>query len=322
MDAFDPVNERIDRYLRGELQGSQLEDFLKQLETDPELKKQVAFKELLVESIRDHGALQLKNFLKEKTAKKSGLIISFRSWYYAAAAVALILVCAGVIFYNLREHNVNKPELAKEESISPAPSTSGIPNSPEDNTQIKQKEEQQFTTPVLPDSLFEKQIADAGRPENDNAAPESMDPVANVITVASNIQVVPIRIGSQSGSVSMTSPLPETAGTRKGKGYDSSFNAEKAEATKQRIADATRPVKINFYHTKDAAPQMATRQADDGQTEIQVFNLPYDNPLLFTYKNHMYLKTGNKYYEVVNAGTGAQKVTPVTDQNLIKALEN
>jgi len=327
MDAFDPQNEKIDRYLRGELHGKELDAFLQNLTTDPSLKKEMEFRELLVRGIQDHGNIQLKNYLKQKTTQKRGLFIGYKSWHYAAAAVGLVLVGSIVVLLNMKQSNQVSNTVAKETTISQTPPQNGIPKAPE--------------TPDLGQPVAEKSMGSADKGATiENAKPEvsaaenagglaivELDK-DNIITVASNIQVIPIRIESPIEKVTTMSNRPPSAPIgavkrKTGNEPDSTYDAEKGDLAKDQIDGQNNgKFKLNFYSSKDAAPQIAATKKDALNTEILVFNLPYDNPLLLTYKSKMYLKTGTKYYEIDLDHNGKQKATPVTDLLLLKALDH
>ncbi len=324
MDAFNPENDLIDRYLRGELQGKQLEDFLRTLENDQVLKKEVEFRQLLVQGIQEHGGAQLKNFIKQRTAEKRGLKVGFRNWYYAAAAIGLILIGSTVVFYNLKQNNPAHDAVAnsKQETIQATPSENGIPSGPSESS-VKQKSE----SPTIADNLQDNMTPLPGTSDANGSA-ESSTPEdiqnSNTFMPIASMAVIPIRIDSPMERANMStkgagSQLPVKKRKTAESDSDSAFDDNAVEKVKTQLA-ATNKFKLNFYNTKDATPQVSTNSKDPNNTEILVYNLPYDNPLLFTYQNKMYLRTGNKYYEIDITKDGTRKVTAVTDQALLKVL--
>lgn len=92
----------IDRYLRGELKGSDLDNFLKQLENNPAMATALDTQEKMAQGIEHYGNRQLRKRLQNISAKvKSDQSASdtksrksnFRMlWMGMAAAIALLLV--------------------------------------------------------------------------------------------------------------------------------------------------------------------------------------------------------------------------------------
>jgi hypothetical protein len=87
MDAFNPENELIDKYLRGELQGRELDSFLKTLEHDPILKKDVELQQLMVRGIQERGSAELKRYIKMRSSNKNKRIYAKinklrKSWWH------------------------------------------------------------------------------------------------------------------------------------------------------------------------------------------------------------------------------------------------
>lgn len=328
MDAFNPENELIDRFLRGDLHGQQLDSFMRKLERDPALKQDLEFKQLLVKGIQEQGAINLKNYIRQRTSQKRGMLIGIRTWYYAAAAVLLVLVCAGVILFNMQQHNEFKSELAKQpESIGPQKPDLQIhePESHPGNQSVAKNSPKGANSGPIELKTPENSgaVADgAGAPATANL--DDRGKVSETIAVASNIPVTPIRIESPI-ETTMAKKFPDKEISREGRTKtnlsDTTLDSKKIEASKTAWANATQSkFKLNFYSTEDATPQVTTTHKSDNSTDILVYNLPYDNPLLFSYQNKMYLKTGNKFYEIDVNKEGAQKVTPVTDQALLKVL--
>jgi hypothetical protein len=52
-----------------------------------------------------------------------------------------------------------------------------------------------------------------------------------------------------------------------------------------------------------------------------VYNLPYDNPQVLNLSDRYFLKAGDRYYEININRTDSQKVKPVTDTQVLAALE-
>lgn len=348
MDAFDPQNDMIDQYLRGELQGKALDDFHSSIEADPALKKDVEFRRLLVSGIQERGAVELKNFLRQRTTQKQILRVSFKAWYYAAAALAVILLAASALLVirsgktdashdvakiSEQENNTNSERWnnADSETIAKEPSSDKLDpmNSNGESTGAAASK-----IPTI---------------ENIDPASPTETEYPDAVIIASNIPVQSIRIESALDDVVMmerTNPPIQIRATKppesKGSGVsgseitkdypvakasiDSSLKKNKVQIAQngknQQVAEKFR---LSFINTRDAAPQVSLETKPAGSTtptEVYVYNLPYDNPLIFTLNDKYYLKTGSYYYEINPKKTGKQTVTPVTDKAVIAALEN
>ena len=55
---------------------------------------------------------------------------------------------------------------------------------------------------------------------------------------------------------------------------------------------------LEFKNTKNATPMVSTIHTDENNLDLIVYNLPYNNPLIFTYNSKYYLKTG--HYSIIN----------------------
>jgi len=101
-------DEIIEKYIRGELTGSELSQFVLELEQNKQLADDVKLHRQISEFLKDSKAIELRNTLddihKKRLENKKGKIIRlFTSrWQYAAAAIFLLLAFSAVLFYTLR----------------------------------------------------------------------------------------------------------------------------------------------------------------------------------------------------------------------------
>lgn len=320
MDAFDPKNDLIDQYLRGELEGAALEEFLRKLQGDPELKQDVEFRRLLASGIHNYGRNELKKYIRERTNHRRVMRISRRVWFYAAAAVGLILVSGiAVIMVNQGKHsgvpaseiatadttvseNQEDPALAKNKTVVPGTAETPL-NDPgvEDTTRIAMIEEVQ---------------------------PESVIPEA--VTVASNISVIPIRIQPLTKEPEGTRAPVQVGRPKKAEdevvmsqGRMDSLMAEHSGSMKPVYTsgdDDAAKFRLSFLETREGQPAVSFRKGEIAGNDVTVYNLPYDNPLIFNYQSRYFLKTGDKFYEIKTGSSGIQPVKAITDPALIKAL--
>lgn len=343
MDAFDAHNELTDKYLRGELTGEQLDQFIRELEQNPELKKDVLFRQQLVSAIQEHGAARLKQYLRSKTTQQKVMKVSFRTWYYAAAAVGLILL-ASAVFLIYRPGS----SFIQNETVTMEKSSGSSQNKNTDIGNEPLRNEGSPSTHALPPpargaaELPPPVIEDGGLMAgsgSESGLAES--PYPEVVTIASNIPVIPIRIESEllermDSEIEMKPASTKNIEVKKSRRADSKAEVAKSGAVSMdsalaiekaatmddsRIAAENTRFKLNFYHTGDAEPMLSLRKTQDPlSTEVLVYNLPYDNPLIFTYQDKYFLKAGTKYYEFNVNKSGKQKVIPVVDPVLLEAL--
>lgn len=334
MDAFNPENELIDKYLRGELQGRELDSFLKTLEHDPILKKDVELKQLMVRGIQERGSAELKRYLKMRTTQKRVMRVTYKAWYSAAAALAIILLVAVVLLVRQTPSNKNETTLAAYDSASKAP-------------QLNSDEDAGDKNKIVGNGT----IATVETPENamtteENAAAsgkffEEQLQETEAVVIAMNVPIIPIRIQSTTAAETMSMPT-KPIGTRHNKasgdleddGYtptdgklmvDSGIARSQADiAAALKTQKSISQFKLSFAETEDAIPQVVVNKrsgADVTLADMMVYNLPYDNPQVLNLSDRYFLKAGDKYYEININRTDSQKVKPVTDTQLLAALE-
>lgn len=346
MDAFDPQNDLIDSYLKGELSGKALDDFHQQLNTDSALREDVQFRALLVNGIKNRGAMELKNFIRQRTTQKRVIKISFQTWYYAAAALAILLLGASaVLYFSSGGMNENLDTAVATESTAPNGAIDNAADMNKNNTEEpgskKSSADSSVANNIYPgtveappdDYLTDKDGADIDYPD--------------AVIIASNIPVQSIRIESElDDAVMMEStaapvtvkatknPVAKTSGTvgqsemapTQKSNLDSAIKKNRdAIAKNSEVKTTAEKFRLSFVNTQDAKPFVSLDTKDDktaGSTEVVVYNLPYDNPLIFNLNERYFLKTGEKYYEINIHKAGKQTVTPVTDKEILAALEN
>lgn len=320
MDVFNPNNDQIDKYLRGELQGAELDQFIRGIESDAELKKEIEFRKLLVDGIRQHGSIQLKNYIKQRTSHKKGMRITFKTWYYAAAAVGIILI--GSIALLMQKSPQNTVNIAQTDTLFPAPPTNSEKAKNESEIIAKNEDNKR------------KETADTDEPPAMETEPWSdekdVDFPANVVVIASNIPIIPIKIES---TIPASEMMSKKTGTLPSKGTETTpqdskkidsalASAKGAFSTTENYVDEVARFKLNFYNTNDARPGIVVSKLDKttNQAEVTVYNIPYTNPLIVEFQNQYYLKTGETYYQIQMNQTTMQTPVKVTDTNVLKAL--
>ncbi|MFY7946887.1 MAG: hypothetical protein ACOVQJ_07785 [Bacteroidia bacterium] len=333
MDAFNPENELIDKYLRGELQGRELDSFLKTLEHDPILKKDVELQQLMVRGIQERGSAELKRYIKMRTTQKRVMRVSYKAWYSAAAALAIILVAAVFILVRQNPRGKNETGMAMNDTANNAPKLSPAAtddaNNAQDNgtiamTDVPDANQSTEENAAASDAFFENQLQ-----ENE------------AVAIAMNIPVIPIRILSTTAAETMSMP-PKQLGTRHSKTEGSSADQDESPADSKYMIDSNiarskadiaaalktqntvSQFKLSFANTEDAIPQVVVNKRSGNEVtlaDLMVYNLPYDNPQVLNLSDRYFLKAGDRYYEININRTDSQKVKPVTDTQVLAALE-
>jgi len=102
----------FDRYIRGELNGEQLDKFLERLESDLAFKEEYASYHLVVEGIREHERQELRTYMEQKARVRFMGNPWSKTWTYASAAVVMAF---GVLYIALDQKNGNEAVAVKEQ---------------------------------------------------------------------------------------------------------------------------------------------------------------------------------------------------------------
>ncbi|MCX6256500.1 MAG: hypothetical protein NTW49_01140 [Bacteroidia bacterium] len=112
--------ETIEKFIDNELDGEELEDFKRLLPGNKDLSDEITLHLQVDEAIMDNGVIALKNQLASihkslHNVKKVRPIPHrpfLRSWYLAAATIALIIILVGTVYVViLRNHTYSNDEL-------------------------------------------------------------------------------------------------------------------------------------------------------------------------------------------------------------------
>ncbi len=123
MQNFDPTSDKISRYLAGKMTDEGLAAFNEQLKADPELKEEVAFRKMVMESVKSQSNEQLRaqinTVVKEahtlagqsspgamparELSNRTAKVISLNRRILSIAASVLILILLGASWYANRQ---------------------------------------------------------------------------------------------------------------------------------------------------------------------------------------------------------------------------
>ncbi|MBL7811650.1 MAG: hypothetical protein JNL57_05460 [Bacteroidetes bacterium] len=297
MDVFDPENDLIDKYLRGELHGRELDAFLRNLDHDPLLKRDVEFRRLLVNGINDFGKVQLKNYLRQHTRQKQAMRIGFKTWYYAAAAVALVLVGSVLVIRNAQRHS---SQALATDSAALAKTDGSV------NAEVKEKNQ----TVEINGKTTNTPVAGVDKSADDKKADNAQNEGA--VVIASNIPVLSVNVASDNVPMAKSSDTQMTM--EQWRNRKNNPGAQTATPP-----EPQRRFKLSFNNTKDRDARIDINPAEGNQ--ITAYNLPYDgNPQIVQYSGRYFLRTGGSVYEIYPNKAGSQTATRITDASLLKTL--
>ncbi|MBS3914659.1 MAG: hypothetical protein KG003_09170 [Bacteroidetes bacterium] len=330
-------NDLIDKYLRDELEGAELDSFLAKMESDSAFKKDVEFRKILVRGIQEHGAAQLKNFIRQRTTQRKIMTISFNTWYYAAAAVAILLVASTVLLWVGQKNEMQGTEIADVKKTEPKEQIPASGNEPAQVVTGNKSELADSTKSETYLALEDANNSGSGAVDTDRdgvAESDQTNAYPDVVMIASNIPVIPIQIEPATSEMKIeSSSVPQSrkpvlkrekeATADKNVLVDSGLNwsvetIAKADSDNETVIPR---FNLSFGNTRDAKPQIELlKKSNSGTNDLMVYNLPYDNPIILNYNNKFYLKTGDKYYEFNLNKAKKQAVAAVTDKNILEAL--
>lgn len=342
MNEFDPNIDRIDRYLREELQGAELEAFMTKLQSDPDFKLQVEKHEKMAASVYAFGHAQMKRYLREKTQHRGIFNLSRKTWYFAAASVMLIAFSAAIILWKLNpgiqaEHNKTvRTEKAADSTEKLAPeyvtTEPGIKKANADTG--KQRE---ILVQNCEETMPPMEMDDAG------STAEAANP--EPIIIASNVQAVAITLFSQAeAQKSLKAEASEMKRTRAAENDiqpQPAVAAQTAKAKQSGLAESTgieykqpeqtRSKKtalrfsLTFYETPRNTPRVEIDKYND-MYFVRCYDIVYGNPLVYEWQNRYFLHSRVKTFELINLpAQNGQKVqaspaVEVTDPIILKLI--
>jgi hypothetical protein len=326
MSEMDPHIELIDRYIRGELSGSELQAFLTKLQSEPAFKAQVEQQEKIAALVYAFGHAQMKQYLRQKTRHRGVFSLSKKTWYYAAASVLLIAFSTAIILWKINPEAGNKmPLTAKGDTLS-AEKKEVITMAKEQDRGNDNGDTTKNTEVIAQNA--ENNLPPAIEELNDDeftASAESPEP----IVIASNIQAVAISLNSP--VMSQKSMKEETAEMKPARKFKT--EAEVAKPTTSRIDDnkyvtenggtgykmpeTSRTKKqvlrfsFTFLESIEKTPAVEIDKYNDIYF-VRCFNIVYGNPLVYEWQNRYFLHSGIKTYELKNLPLQNGQKTPVS----------
>ncbi len=319
-------SEWIDRYLRGELRGEELEVFERRLKQDPQFALEYDSQKLLADGIRLARKEELKRFIAERTRQRVITLPRNRSFLIGLAA-SIAIFAAGWLGWKSVLPNVQQQELAasKGQNSGDATGNTKSPQAPQqekeqqDHTLAYQKQEMETLVPV-PAPIEEEDVSNE---RMDAPASEGIEPpdapdsspelVASVrVALAEWEAEVPQADVKLKETVTVTKAVPRKSASK------ALESEERAATTVPSIARSgnSSQVQYDLVFLNNNQPGSAYEMI--GTQQIQLFNLTYLNPLLIRYQGRHFLRSGDIWYELSIPSTGRLPLIPLKEKALLK----
>lgn len=104
--------ETIDSFLRGDLTGSELEEFNKALGSDPKLQQEVSFQQDIVDSIKQYRHNQLKNRLNSIEVAPLSMGAASSIYFKFAASIGIVALLIGSFVLLTKTKKVENPSVS------------------------------------------------------------------------------------------------------------------------------------------------------------------------------------------------------------------
>ncbi|MEN9511971.1 MAG: hypothetical protein RLZZ370_1790 [Bacteroidota bacterium] len=329
----NPVDhtEWIDRYLRGELRGEELELFERRLKQDAAFALEFNTQKLLAEGIRQVRRDELKRYIAERTRQRVITLPRNKSFLIGIAA-SVALFAAGWLGWKSVLPKVEKGAVATNNPAAgtnaPDDRISALPpasNAQKDHT--LSKEPQEVAAVMVPEVLHED--AEAVSPhEVDDGGMAPVEPAPAATSDAAPELVASVRVAlaeweselseadmrlDETVTVAKTAPRKAITKTQ--------ANQEKAAAATERTPRTvgrdgnTAQTQYDLVFLNIPEPGISYEIKSGNQ--IILNNLDYLNPLLIRYRSRFFLKSAGQWYELNTQTKGRQALQAVKDKALL-----
>ncbi len=111
------TEDNIENYLLGKLQGNALQEFERALQSNKELREEVAFKRQVMEAIKASRKSDLKNYIQEHSDSEIKTIpLINRNLTRGLAIAASVVLVAGVIYFLIPNESIQKINVFKSKA--------------------------------------------------------------------------------------------------------------------------------------------------------------------------------------------------------------
>jgi len=290
--------ETIDSFLRGDLNGTELETFNKALRSDPKLQQEVSFQQDIVDSIKQYRHNQLKSRLNaiDVPAIATGSSVSIYLKLVASIGIVALLVGTVTVLTNNKEETT----VTNSSDALPAEKTLVSANAKALTPPNNISTEQQTTT------TDQKSIVQAAVPTKAKQTTED-----NKST----------KTASNSSTQTSTNNLPDNDEMKDdGMSFDSrseNFNVPSINNADHSTLSAS-VVKVNIVKEKNLAYRYFNNElylhGNFSNSTYELFELN-NKP-----SKQLFLYFENKYYELIQGKTKVTDLVPITDKATLLQL--
>lgn len=347
LDNHNQYQDQIDAYLRGKMSSEALQDFEILLKNNEQLRQNVAKQQLLVSAIKQAGEQDIREFLRKNTGTRKTLILNYKAWVYASAAVIFLAVVSGafIIFSNKKnkvgEIAAQKPDSTQNTVIAQQDKISTLPESSAKSAGAMRESKNAVATDKNPINTEENQLAI----NSDNDGIEDIKDLAD-LQVLGKLSLKPIVLedvlyyskNKQAETADKKIELQKSLPNKNMQTMDSNLAAAKYSATfgDNAVMNAPESVKFNFTQSPGNSKEAIVANNNQSEksdklkkeektapSEITLVNVPYDNQAqIYFYKDKYFFKTGEDLYEIKLENKNYQKLNQVTDHKIIQAIKS
>lgn len=342
----DQYQDKIDAYILGKMNPQELQAFESLMDNDGSLKQAVHRQRLLIKAIQTSGEQELRDYLRKNTSTRKTLVLNYRTWIYASAAVVFFAVISGVFIIIS-----NKQNSAKEQLVSNTNNDSIAPSqiAKQDNTKTGPGEQRKASASnpgnerdVLPGNIYDHD-KDGVEDIADMSTANMQEKVPQDIQVLGRLSLKPIVIDDilmESDKNSPVKAVPSSISKSRSENAFEKMDSSLAIAQIPGEYKLDAPESIKFKFTQSAGKYKEVIVNDDitenkgkknetadqkssAPSEIILVNVPYDNQAqIYFYKDKYYLKTGEDLFEIKLTDKKYQKLNQVTDHKIIQAIKS
>lgn len=327
----NPVDhsEWIDRYLRGELRGEELELFERRLKQDAAFALEFNTQRLLAEGIRQVRRDELKRYIAQRTRQRVITLPRNKSFLIGIAA-SVALFAAGWLGW---KSVLPKVETGVVASNNPATGANapeaGIPALPPQSNAQKDhtlsKEPQEVAAVIIPEVLQEDAEGVSLNDANDagmaaaEPAPAVTPDVAPELVASVWVALAEWEPDQIASDVQMNESVTvaKTA-ARKAIAKDNQEKEASTSAPAARSIDRSgNTVQARYDLVFLNVPEPGMSYEIKSGNQIILNNLDYLNPLLIRYRSRYFLKSAGQWYELNMQTKGRQALVAVKDKALL-----
>lgn len=346
LDNHNQYQDKIDAYLLGKMSPSELHNFEMLLKSNKQLAQSVAKQKLLITAIQQAGEQDLRDFLRKNTGTRKTLMLNYKAWIYASAAVIFLAVVSGafIIFSNPKNHSAaiaaKLQDSVQQTVIAQQDKTPALPK-----TSVESASTNKLKDHSTPNKSQEDIASSELAMDNDDDGIEDIQEPAD-LQILGKLSLKPIVIEDLLSSSKNKSAetadnkieLRKSLHNNDMQAMDSNLAAAKYAASfgDNSIMNAPESVKFNFTqspnNTKEAIVANNNQNTKDDKvkkeektapSEITLVNVPYDNQAqIYFYKDKYFFKTGEDLYEIKLENKNYQKLNQVTDHKIIQAIKS